>query len=751
MVTPVPMGEKMMRRRKRMNEWNRCSSVLHLLLFHLLLAARSNRLVTSFTTSDCHSAKPSVRVVVTGARSASRRFSSSSLDENNNNNNNKDGQVGSGPNWIERSFPVDVTEADQIDPKKVEDYNLGISGKSFQTGPLSRRMFEVMTKNKVSSSSRRNSLDPELERAYKIYAMDFTAKEACKVALQQNGLQLVLTDDEQDEGMWGDIDSIRLLPMESQNEGEEEEEQPKLFGIPTSSSSSSFDRLYDSWDEAVDDWTPGQGFDFVARNVPAKLRELQLSELLQALDPQGTLREEAKERGIVMPDEEGENEPVLQSLSDLAKDNVQRVERAPREAVDATQAYAGNLQKRGYRPLPVQQLLCAYHDDDECSEPTLMHVMDALVSHGCVLVDLTKNDATASENDDDDDRVQIMHRMWKTCQNFFDNVAKVGLDRISDVLPGMITAQETGSPHAKVGFASYSNGDLQVLETRLQRGSEAEPSRRVLLPSEAVPLLGPDGPDALRKVFDMVTAIGKEVVRIAVAASTLEAGALDDRAQAFEAARRLANELLDDGKPLAVAASSADDSIRHSEGTVSMSPHRLCRYANQKSPDTANLKDTTAKKQNTREIFGAHTDSTFLTIVPVASVPGLEVYDEDVEQWYRPELTARQHWLQHYHDDASTIPWHCRYVILMPGELLQLATRDEIPAAVHRVVATSSSSSSSSPRLSAPILLRARPGTRWNSERYLGGLLPHDALLRECDGMAMEEIHDKMQPTPLQS
>lgn len=57
-----------------------------------------------------------------------------------------DGEVGYGPNWIERSFPVDIggkddssTSASEL--KKVEDYNLGISGVSFQTGSLSKRKY----------------------------------------------------------------------------------------------------------------------------------------------------------------------------------------------------------------------------------------------------------------------------------------------------------------------------------------------------------------------------------------------------------------------------------------------------------------------------------------------------------------------------------------------------------------------------------------------------------------------------------
>ena len=84
-------------------------------------------------------------------------------------------------------------------------------------------------------------------------------------------------DEEEDQGMWGDVDSIRLL---------DEQGNP----LP---------EVYDSWEDVVDTWKPGQGFDFVARQVPAKMRELSLDELLQALDPKGELRAQAKDSGKI--------------------------------------------------------------------------------------------------------------------------------------------------------------------------------------------------------------------------------------------------------------------------------------------------------------------------------------------------------------------------------------------------------------------------------------------------------------------
>jgi isopenicillin N synthase-like dioxygenase len=186
-----------------------------------------------------------------------------------------------------------------------------------------------------------------------------------------------------------------------------------------------------------------------------------------------------------------------------------------------------------------------------------------------------------------------------------------------------------------------------------------------------------------------------------------------------------------------------------------MSPHRLCRYSNiRQDEDSAKA----------REVFGAHTDSSFITAVPVAAVSGLEVYDEDEARWYRPELAARLHWQQERtkrgddpnadteiipgvdeNEDDVELPWHARYVVLVPGEFLQIVSRDEVPSAVHRVVAVQDGPA----RLSAPILLRGRPGTKLDVARYLGGA-GESKLVAECDGKSMDEIHNTMQPSSFQ-
>lgn len=400
--------------------------------------------------------------------------------------------------------------------------------------------------------------------------------------------------------------------------------------------------------------------------------------------------------------------------------------------------------------------------------------MDSLANHGCLIVDLTDGDTNT-------DGAIAMSKMWDATSDFFQQIADD-----AEKVPPMQQADGTGSSHAVVGFASFKDGDNQFLETRLRRSDGA------LLPEETTSLIGEDGARGVVDAFRVMSDVGKDVVRIVTAASSVEARAFvsaavgdadsgssglvveqegggasiaglsfedasvsgiveDDRANpngggdrepteedlqraevlASDAAILLTEEIMDDGRPI------VGSGIERNEGPVSMSPHRMCKYSNN------NGDKKKGKKDKPSEIFGAHTDTSFVTIVPAAQVSGLEVFDEDALQWYRPELNARKHakGLDPKSKMDDQFPWHCRYLIVMPGELLQITSRNNIPAAVHRVVAAVDK-----PRLSAPVLLRARPGTTMDVERYMGSLEEADGLLVESNGMRMEDLHDSLQP-----
>jgi len=101
--------------------------------------------VLGFTTPVIPSSSSSSSRIGTSVSLAAKKINTNIRKQDSNNNNN-DGEVGTGPNWIERSFPVETGVGDASplsadDVKKAEDYDLGISGVSFQTGSLSKRTY----------------------------------------------------------------------------------------------------------------------------------------------------------------------------------------------------------------------------------------------------------------------------------------------------------------------------------------------------------------------------------------------------------------------------------------------------------------------------------------------------------------------------------------------------------------------------------------------------------------------------------
>jgi hypothetical protein len=221
-----------------------------------------------------------------------------------------EGRRGDGRNWIEKSSPIgigklvegatDVTTG--ADEKETDgNYDLRVDGTSFQTGSLSARMYDTLMSVALKRFPAGAEIPSELEDVYKIYALDITAKEAVKAALDQNGLELAIDSSEgaenEDEGLWGDIDVVQLIDPATGKVEEEGEE-------------------YDSFDTAVEegDWEPGQPFTFIIRNVPARLKEMDISDLFSQLDPDGQLRDQAKEKGVTLPDED------VASLRDLGKE-----------------------------------------------------------------------------------------------------------------------------------------------------------------------------------------------------------------------------------------------------------------------------------------------------------------------------------------------------------------------------------------------------------------------------------------------
>jgi len=121
-------------------------------------------------------------------------------------------------------------------------------------------------------------------------------------------------------------------------------------------------------------------------------------------------------------------------------------------------------------------------------------------------------------------------------------------------------------------------------------------------------------------------------------------------------------------------------------------------------------------------LLGAHTDWSLCTLVPVSSIPGLEIYDpRDGGRWYGPE--------QHFSNNKGKP--HRRYVAVLAGKWLEILTGGTVRAVIHSVTAPSFPDRKSdidvvgiatSRRPSAPFFLRVRESLMNCIEERFGSL-----------------------------
>jgi hypothetical protein len=193
-----------------------------------------------------------------------------------------------------------------------------------------------------------------------------TAREATKAALARNGLDMMAMKEDDDDG------------DEDHPWGRHVVEAIRLYGDDTTGGPSN-NAVHDSMEDAAKQWIPGQNFDFVIRNVPARKRLKEdeeelfaIDQLVEALDPDGTLREEnAKELDRRRGDKASaeavpaaavattsnveeallsilDDDDDVTSLAQLANDAVRRTENSPREVTMEETAFGGS-NSRGYQ------------------------------------------------------------------------------------------------------------------------------------------------------------------------------------------------------------------------------------------------------------------------------------------------------------------------------------------------------------------------------------------------------------------
>lgn len=322
---------------------------------------------------------------------------------------------------------------------------------------------------------------------------------------------------------------------------------------------------------------------------------------------------------------------------------------------------------------------------------------------GCVIIRLQGEDAVA------------MHKLVSYADRFFDQVDSIEGKEVADV--GVFRVAN----HVYVGFdENVNDGKMQFLDTRIFSGTEGGGHNATLLPIELQTLMGSasmnDARNGMNTLFDIGSQITSAVLRMT---------------------SKSANKLIDDG-------TSVDETTLVLANKVSNSYHRLIRYL---QPD----------ENATGAAFEPHVDSSFLTMIPMPKLPGLEIWcpsrstkddgSREWGEWVQPTLQTDEQL-----NDGNA------YIIVMAGHFLELTSDGKVPTCIHRVIPPSNKNTGMyQPRISGPLFLRPRIGEdalldvdndlklesdKSSTEPMTNGLYHEKGLLDECDKMHLWSAHD---------
>eukprot|EP00804_Cyclotella_cryptica_P002373 CCRYP_004079-RA/>CCRYP_004079-RA protein AED:0.00 eAED:0.00 QI:109/-1/1/1/-1/1/1/96/499 len=350
---------------------------------------------------------------------------------------------------------------------------------------------------------------------------------------------------------------------------------------------------------------------------------------------------------------------------------------------------------------------------------------------GCIIVRLIGDDAAS------------IHGLNRYANRFFDRVDQVEGKEVSDV--GVFRIDN----HVYAGFDDDVNGEgkMQFMDTRTFCNCDSDDdSNATLLPMELKMLVGTRSMSDARSGMNTLFDIGMQITSAVLGMNSMSA-----------------EKLIDDGK-----SGCRRNSDLRLEDRVSNSYHRLIRY----------LKP---QPSNNDAAFDAHVDSSFLTLIPMPSLPGLEVWcpsrsncnvginEEETNaceegEWVRP--------LVPFHENENP---KSAYVIVLAGEFLQLTSDGKVPVCIHRVIPPKPVSCNSlndigkenslyQPRISSPLFLRPRRGedvllnvakdlmqvlppkdihsSTMSDASLSNGLYHENGLLEECHDMHLWSAHD---------
>ena len=295
---------------------------------------------------------------------------------------------------------------------------------------------------------------------------------------------------------------------------------------------------------------------------------------------------------------------------------------------------------------------------------------------GCTIIRLRGKDASS------------VNGLVNFADDFFDGVDNEECNTdINNV--GMVRVDD----NVHFGFDANVNeeGKMQVLYTKLVPSKKNNDEQPIMLPKEVGALVGieslSNAHDGMETLFDIGSQITSAVLGMTDCST---------------------NKLLDD---CTASRNDFNHEVEHHSDNVANSYQRLIRYLKPQNNETV---DTPA--------FWPHVDSTFLTMIPMPKLPGLEVWCPSKKYAASDDMAERGEWVRPIipFDYASSIPGKdeedCAYVIVLSGEFLQLLSDGSVPACIHRVIPPKSSSPSASssskqkykPRVSAPLFIRPR-------------------------------------------
>jgi hypothetical protein len=302
--------------------------------------------------------------------------------------------------------------------------------------------------------------------------------------------------------------------------------------------------------------------------------------------------------------------------------------------------------------------------------------------------------------------------------------------------------------HFDAGFECNVNneGKMQVLDTKLilnQLGGELP----LLLPLEVGELVGPGSLHRAQRGMGTLFDIGSQITSALLGMNAKSTNKLlDDFTN--DVTNRMRHEMVSEN-----ADKIADN--------VSNSYQRIIRY----------LKPQSGADAEEDGAFTPHVDSTFLTLIPMPEISGLEVWCPSSKyaashnltlrgEWVRPIKPVSENKVAGIEEDGNGMDNDCIHVVALAGGFIQLLSNGQVPTCIHRVIAPQDSPplfgftpKKYKPRVSAPLFLRPRRGEDATldvemdlQESSEDGLYFEKNLLNECNSMRVWDYMKCLSP-----